>query len=452
MPASASAFTIDIDWDPSVASAPSGFTSDILAAVAFLEAEFTDPVTITINVGYGEVDGNAIGGDLGESDANLINVSYADLLAALTTDATTPIDASVLASLPAVSPISGAAYWLTTAQAKALGVAGANGTAVDGSIGFGTGSRFTFGDSNNSGTVAPGTYDFFATAVHEITEVMGRQLLAGGAEGGLENSYTLLDLLHYSAPGVRDLVAATPGYFSANGGVTDLGAFNTVAGGDPGDWASSVTDDPFDAFAASGVLQPVTQNDLTVMDAIGWQPTGSGGTIVPPSETIGVSFAAVTKDLVHAEGAGGLAAGIELATISAEGGGAGDQFDYILGGAGAGSFALVSLGNGAVLSTGSGGASGGVPYALSVTATDETAAGNPAGAGLVNVVVDDTSGDTINLLSLPGVAGAAPSFVYALGGDETVNGAGITGNLYVDCGAGGGRRPAPSCRGGGAGR
>ena len=67
-----------------------------------------------------------------------------------------------------------------------------------------------------------------------------------------------------------------------NGGVTNLGAFNTIAGGDAGDWASSVTDDPFDAFASSGVAETVTANDLTEMDAIGWQPVGST-TPTPPA-------------------------------------------------------------------------------------------------------------------------------------------------------------------------
>ena len=92
-----------------------------------------------------------------------------------------------------------------------------------------------------------GIYDFFGTAVHEISEVMGRQLLAGAAEQGVEDSYSLFDLLHYSAPGVRDLSASSAGYFSPDGGATNLGAFSTVPGSDPGDWASSVTGDAFDA-------------------------------------------------------------------------------------------------------------------------------------------------------------------------------------------------------------
>ena len=253
-PASPTPFTIAISWDSSVALAPAGFTSDVLAAVNFLETQFTDPVTINVDVGYEEVAGNALGrGDLGESLSNMASVSYADLIDAVAASATTATDASVVASLPAANPISGSNDWVTTAQAKALGLpaselSNSDGSTVDGSIGFGASTDFTYGDTNAGGTVAAGTYDFFATVVHELTEVMGRQLLVGSAEEGLSNSYTLLDLLHWSAPGTRDLSQFTPGYFSPDGGTTDLGAFNTIAGGDAGDWASSVVDDPFDAL------------------------------------------------------------------------------------------------------------------------------------------------------------------------------------------------------------
>jgi hypothetical protein len=120
VPASPSAFTIDINWDSSVDAAPSGFTSGILAAVNFLETQFTDPVTITLNVGYGEVDGFPLGAsDLGESLANMIPVSYASLLSAAAASATTATDAGVVASLPATSPVGDATYYVTTSQAKA---------------------------------------------------------------------------------------------------------------------------------------------------------------------------------------------------------------------------------------------------------------------------------------------------------------------------------------------
>jgi hypothetical protein len=442
-PASPTGFTINITWDSSVASAPSGFTSDILAAVNFLETQFADPVTININVGYQEVAGGSLGnGDLGESLTNLDSVSYASLLNAVTADATSAADAGVVASLPATSPVSNGSYWVSTAQAKALGLAAASDSANDGSVGFGAASLFTFGDTNNSGTVAPGTYDFFATAVHEMTEVMGRLLLVGESVGGAANSYSLLDLMHYSAPGTPDLKQSTPGYFSVDGGTTDLGDFNTITGGDAGDWATSVSDDSFDAFASSGVIEAVTPNDLTAMDAIGWQPAGSAASTppaTPPAPPAGVSITPETRYLAHAQGRSGLSAGTPLATVAETGGIAGDKFSYALTGTGAASFGLNPASKGAVLTTGAHGvtgSSGGTLYALTITATDETATGNPSVADPINVVAGDNGNDVIDLSSLPGIVTAAPTFIYGLGGIDTIDGAGMTGMLYFDGGTG----------------
>lgn len=42
---------ISISWDPSVSSAPSGFTTGVVAAVGRLESLFSDPVTVNIDVG-----------------------------------------------------------------------------------------------------------------------------------------------------------------------------------------------------------------------------------------------------------------------------------------------------------------------------------------------------------------------------------------------------------------
>ncbi len=108
VPASPTAFTININWDTSVTTAPSGFVNDILAAVKYLETQFTDAMTMTINVGYGEVGGNALGsGALGSSLTSLTTVPYANLLAAVKSDAKTATDTGVVASLPAANPIAG---------------------------------------------------------------------------------------------------------------------------------------------------------------------------------------------------------------------------------------------------------------------------------------------------------------------------------------------------------
>ncbi|HSV13987.1 MAG TPA: NF038122 family metalloprotease, partial [Tepidisphaeraceae bacterium] len=451
VPASPTAFTISIRWDSSVAAAPAGFATDIVAAVQYLETQFSDPITMTINVGYNEVGGSPLsGGALGESLTNLSPISYATLRNAVASDARTATDAAVLASLPATSAIDGATYWVADAQAKALGMT-VSGGGADGSVGFGAGSLFTFGDTANGGTVAAGTYDFFAAVVHEITEVMGRQMLTGATFGGSRTSETLLDLLHYAAPATRDLSARTAGYFSPDGGVSNLGAFNTASGGDAGDWASSASPDSFDAFATSGGIEGVTANDLTVLDAIGWDAAGAGGTtppvnppvtppVTPPAVTpTGLDVTAETRFLAHAQGRSGLSAVSPLAMVTQSGGTPGDAFSYALGGAGAASFGLIDAGSGAILTTGwrgVAGATGGKLYALTVTATDQTANGNPFVTGAINVLVGENANDAMNLASITGVVAAAPTFIYGLGGNDTIDGSGMTGALYFDGGAG----------------
>ena len=452
-PQSPTPFTIAINWDASVASAPAGFTTDVLAAVQYMETQFVDPVTITIDVGYNEVGGSALSGDaLGESDTYLTPVSYADLLGALGAAATTATDASVIASLPSSSPIGGANYWVTAAQAEALGLVASN-TSLDGYVGFGTSSLFTFGDIATSGAVASGTYDFFATAVHEITEVMGRQMLTGasigGYGGGDGGGYSLLDLLHYSAPGVRDLSASAAGYFSVNGGATNLGQFNTVAGGDAGDWASSVGNNSFNAYSNPGVINAVTANDLTLMDALGWTPSGSGagGPLPPPppspppppppvSAPTGVLASPVTASLASAQGSSGLSRGAELVKFTQAGGLAADSYSYTLGGSGAASFYVSTRNSVAMLSSDNAfGAANGRLYALTMTTTD-TVSGSSSPAVPVNVVVGGAGNDIVDLASMSGIAKAAPTFIYGLGGNDTINGTGMTGALYFDAGAG----------------
>src|SRR5947208_12571748 len=112
-----------------------------------------------------------------------------------------------------------------------------------------------------------GTYDFIGTAVHEISEVLGRAAFLGGTVGSITNAYSLQDLFRYSSLNTRDLGAG--GYFSPDRGKTNLDNFNS-GGGDSGDWAGSAGFDSFNAFASSGVENLVTEADLRTMDTIGW--------------------------------------------------------------------------------------------------------------------------------------------------------------------------------------
>jgi hypothetical protein len=184
---------------------------------------------------------------------------------------------SAAATLPATSPASGQ-WWVSTAEAEALGITSASNN-PDGYVGFSsTANIFAYNDSNG---VPSNQYDFMAVVAHEISEVMGRQMFDGTNAFGTGASYDPLDLFHYSASGVRDFTGYT-GYASADGGKTSLDSFNTVRGGDLGDWASSAGNDAFDAFANPGGVNSVTQSDLTELNLLGWDPAA----ISPPTTPV----------------------------------------------------------------------------------------------------------------------------------------------------------------------
>lgn len=265
---------INVTYDSSVGSAPASFTSTVNAVVQYFETQFVNPITVNIDVGYGEIAGQSLGsGALGESMTYINSYSYSQIRSALAAGATSAADATAVASLPSSDPGAGGSYWVATAEAKAMGLAGAS-SSLDGYVGFSSAPNIF--DYNNADGVTAGQYDFFGVVAHEISEVMGRFVMGG-------SSYTPLALFDYSAAGVRDMSGAQPGYFSINGGSTNLDSFNSNAGGDLADWASSAGNDAFLAFAKPGVVLPVTPTDLTELDVMGWKLASSSPPPPPPN-------------------------------------------------------------------------------------------------------------------------------------------------------------------------
>jgi hypothetical protein len=272
--ATSAGLLINVTYGSSVNSAPVEFKTVVGQVVEYLESHFSDSITINITVGWGEVGGSPLSaGALGSSLTYLTSLGYTQVINSLAADGKGANDASAVASLPAVNP-NGGTYWVTTAEAKALGLMGASSN-PDGFVGFNSSAPY---DYNNSDGVTAGQYDFFGVVAHEITEVMGRMLLVGGTIGPYAHSYVPYDLFHFSGPGVHDYAGSVPGYFSIDNGVTNLNTFNTVAGGDYGDWAGA-TPDAGNAFASPGKVQPISDADLVALDAIGWD---AASVVAPP--------------------------------------------------------------------------------------------------------------------------------------------------------------------------
>jgi hypothetical protein len=242
------------------------------AAKVFTDA-FSDDIHINITV-----DAVTKAGAFGESFPAFVSISYADLFDRVSAFASTQNDAIAIGpggSMTPTDPTNGVGTWqLTRAQAKALGHI-PDDMSDDGGTTFGVGNAFTF-----SGPIAPQTFDFQGVAAHEIAEVMGRIGLSGG-----NNSFSLIDNFSYTGAGMKSLGGGAGNFFSIDNGVTLLKEFNDSAANhlDTRDWAGG-TNDSFDQFANSGVVNPVSAVDLQIMDVIGYGRVNPIGSLI---ETVG---------------------------------------------------------------------------------------------------------------------------------------------------------------------
>ena len=132
---------INVTWDTSVltASVATELEAGVNYVVNLYDSLFTNPVTINIDVGWGEVAGQTLASNaLGESITNTSTYSYSQILGALTSTANASGDPSQLAAvstLPQSNPTSGSIN-IANAEAKALGLISGTDTAIDGYVGF----------------------------------------------------------------------------------------------------------------------------------------------------------------------------------------------------------------------------------------------------------------------------------------------------------------------------
>jgi hypothetical protein len=274
---------INVIFDASAADAPTGFEAVVEDVAQFYDDQFSNPITVNIHVGWGEVDGEAIEADaLGESISKYTTTdyTYAQIKAALDASALTNLAQEAVATLPSADPTDGGEFTMTTAEAKALGLTGASG-AVDGYVGFAsTPGTFDFKITTNisNAAVPSKEYDLFTVVAHEFSEIMGRQMNFGISYGGAPgdgSGYDPLDLFDFSGDGARVFQNSQDEarYFSIDNGKTNLDNYNTDPSGDLWDWASAGpgVGDSYDAFATPGFTDTVSATDLTLMNVLGYQ-------------------------------------------------------------------------------------------------------------------------------------------------------------------------------------
>ena len=280
---------IDVTYDASVNTCPNeaAFKACVAGVVNFFETQFTNPITINWDLGWGEVDGQAIAGGSGAASiSNYTNdtFTYAQIRNALASHATSADDKTALASLPTTDPTGGAGFSVTYGEGKALGLVSANATGIDGWSGLDTTSAWVYNTTNTSGAnVGQNGSDAFSFLAHELSEVMGRQMDFNSATG-VGGGYYPYDLFDYKANGVRSLASSATAdrYFSIDDGKTNTGLHyfnNDGAGGDLFDYLPNGTAGSYqptgvaDSFDYSGSVGLVSAADLRLMDVLGYNPT-----------------------------------------------------------------------------------------------------------------------------------------------------------------------------------
>lgn len=246
---------IQFNYEPSTGSAPAGFRAALSYVAGILDALIANPITVNINVGWDEIGGAPLGsGNVAEgSPLGGIFMSYANLVATLTANASSPEARQALAFLPATAPPQIGSYYIAPAQEKAWGLLSPTATPADGQISFSSAYSYSFDPNNQS---APGLFGFIGIAEHEIAHALGRIYTDGP-----------LELVDYAAPGVL-AAPNTGGYFSLDGGKTNLGQFAPV--GDTADWAPASNGDAFGYLTYPGTNGVVTPVDKTLLGVLGF--------------------------------------------------------------------------------------------------------------------------------------------------------------------------------------
>ncbi len=290
------------------ASALAGFN----AAAARYESAFSDPITVSVDIFYGNIVPGAGNDPLGSTSSFFGTAALSSVETLLTADATTADDTTAVANLPGgtlthltngagTPPVvvtdnnanaDNTTLRFTIANARALGFAVAPGT--DGTISFSDEFSWDFDPTDGIG----GSFDFVGVAAHEIGHLPGFtsgvdrvDYFTGAGAGAYApedgSAYlTVLDIYRYSvasaAVSANDSTTENVSFFSLDGGTTNLGLFSQgVANGDgrqASHWKDSLGLGLMDPTAAPGEIVGFTALDLLAFDAIGFDPVPEPGT------------------------------------------------------------------------------------------------------------------------------------------------------------------------------
>lgn len=252
---------IVIHWDASFTSAPAGLSktnlmAGIKDAALDLSSLLADPGTLNINAGFGECGGVALGAGDGAEGGPVggTGISYANLIAVLTRQMTSPAMLSELAGLPKTAPPPGmATSYVSSAEEKAWGWLAPDDPGTNGQVGFSSAITYCA-----PATGVAGQYDPYRMALHEITHTLGRIYGTGAFE-----------LLDWKAPGVLADPSIGGGYLSWDGGVTNRGNLET-APSDIADFSNTAANDALGLMTPPGIAGTMSARDITEIGLLGF--------------------------------------------------------------------------------------------------------------------------------------------------------------------------------------
>ncbi len=249
-----------------------GFT----AAAKFWEAVIADDVTVNIRVGFSQL----AAGTLGQASSSSAQYTTSIYKSALSSHATSDIDAGVIANLDDLTSNN---YRVYTALGKALGLY-TNTTNNDSTIQFNTSYAWDFNTNDGFNTISS---DFIGVAVHEIGHALG---WASAVSTNPNATPANTDVLRYQDGNWSMAWGGTP-YLSIDGGASQIFGNSLMSTGADGRQTSHWKDGAriHDGTSCTILLEPqigimdptggicqqgiVTAADLVVMDAIGWTLT-----------------------------------------------------------------------------------------------------------------------------------------------------------------------------------
>ena len=261
------------------ASVSQPYKNCVLSAEQAIATEWTNPVTINEEF---SAQAQGLDGELASNQFYVYGVSYATIKGALITLAAQEPSNSYLqqavAHLPSTDPSGGSGFELALPYGRILGLTPTTQNPDDIVI-LNTSYNWSYGQ------------DVINTVEHEISEGgMGRI----GGLGDQNGFWSVMDLFRYNASGLADYSDGRDGhttYFSYNGGaalssLSFNNQFNSlgqqVNGGDTADF---VQQDVF-GIGSPGETNALSQTDIQVMDALGWDPALPPPVVTATDQTV----------------------------------------------------------------------------------------------------------------------------------------------------------------------